>query len=97
MVGTDNGPFEKTPDVLCGARVNVPTYPFLGTVVDRLMDCVVVANTPVSSPLIGNVASGLGANVLVDKSVQSVAGRVGNDLEADLTMWIQLALTTLTR
>ena len=37
MVGTHNRPLEKAPDVLNRIGVDVATYPFISTMVDRLM------------------------------------------------------------
>jgi hypothetical protein len=37
MVGTDNRMLEKAPDVLNGVRVDITPYPFLSTMVDRLV------------------------------------------------------------
>lgn len=53
MIRAYDRAFKQTPDVLNGVGMDIAINPFLGTMADSFVPCIVVGNSPVSRPIIG--------------------------------------------
>jgi len=67
MIGTNNRPLKETPDVLNSVGMDITPDPFLSTVVDCLMPCIMVGNPLVGRPIIGIDSLGVGGSMSLDK------------------------------
>ena len=85
MIRANDRPLEKRPDTLYGVGVNIAPYPFLGTMVDCLMPCIMVSDTIVSRPFIGKDSFGIRCGMFSDKLVKRFAPIIINHLKSNLT------------
>jgi len=80
---TDNRPLQEAPDSFNGVGVDNPPDIFIGPVVDHLMPDVMVSNSGVGRPFIGEDGFCFRDNVLEGNFMQGLPGPVSSDLEYD--------------
>ena len=82
MIGTCDGAFQQTPDVLDPIGMNVTPDIFFGAMVDDLMLGVVIADPSISSPIVGDDHFGIKGRVLLDEAVERPPIRPVNHLQS---------------
>src|SRR6266487_446914 len=86
MIRADDRPLQEAPNAFDAVSVNVSNNPFLSRVINPLVFCVRIFNSPISGHFIGvdrfRVRSGVVVNKLVQRSLVSVR----NNLEANLAL-----------
>lgn len=82
--GADDGALQQAPDALRRIRMHRAPYPFLLTVVDRLMARVRIAQALVACPLIGIDGGSGRRDTLTDDGVESLTLSVRDNFEANI-------------
>ena len=86
MKRSNDRPLQKTPDVLYGVGVHVPTGILADGMVDRLMDGIFVTDAPVGSPVVSLDGFGIVGDDFISESVEGLTSPVWNNLEDDFTV-----------
>ncbi len=85
MIKTDNRPLKEAPDILNSVGVDITPNPFLSTMIDRLMSCVVVSNTIIGRPVVSIDGFGIRSGVLMDKVMKRLPVSFANNLKPERT------------